>query len=197
MELLNSDASSDTIINHYKEVFAALENKTGQAGNTKPNTNTNANSDIESLNQITNNQASHIETLEAFLSELYDQNTLPSKQLGKYQNFILNMKEQAQRTEAYIAKLINKLTESEMCTQFLESELESAQEAVKTLMENIEEDDQDKSSETEKIQELEKLVERFTRESRDMLISIQMLQDENTMLKNKRDGKEILDGEGL
>ncbi|MBL4608524.1 MAG: hypothetical protein JKY01_11950 [Pseudomonadales bacterium] len=137
------------------------------------------------LSAIPSMQKQSISLLENFVSELREQNTLPLEQLDKYHNFVIELKLQFEKNEESFSQLKKVLAESEMCTQFLESELSAAQETVKTLMKNIEEDESagENSDNTEKVKDLEELVGRFTIESRDMLLSIQMLQDENNTLR--------------
>ena len=195
IELLNSDNPSEEIIPRYSQAFAAIPDKTEQKPIPDFSAEPNTENDIQSLNQITKNQAENVQVIGEFISELQEQNALPSKQMEQYHNFIINMKKQVEESDSFISSLIGKLSEAEMCSQFLESELAAAQEAVKSLMDNIEDDESTNSG--ERVEDLKKLVGQFALESRDMLQSIQKLQDENKQLRSQLDDKELMDGEGL
>ena len=197
IELLNADKPSDEIIPHYSQAFASLSDNTKQETTPENSSDSHTDTDIQSLNQITEDQAKNVKVISGFITELQEQNTLPSKQMEEYHNFLINMKKQVDESAVFISSLIRKLGESEMCSQFLESELAAAQEAIKTLMENIESDEAEKDN--DRIEDLNKLVGKFALESRDMMQSIQVLQDENKRLRDQLDAddEEIMDGEGL
>jgi hypothetical protein len=188
VELLKTGSSTDKIIAYYKDAFDLFKDHVPAHCSTTPS-NKASNDDILSLNKITKDQSENISILEAFLTELHEQNTLPAAQLNKYHNFIIDLKEQLSNTEQFVTGLDRKLREAEMCTNLLETELDAAQETIRGLMANVEENKPANSAnnDSEKVKDLEALVTQFTRESRDMLLSIQMLQDENNELRSKVD----------
>lgn len=190
IELLNTASSTEEIISHYKDALTTPPDQLLKNGHVEQD-ESSTNVDLHPLNKIAKDQADNISILEGFLAELHEQNTLPSEQMDKYHNFILNLKGQLNHTNQAVSGLERKLGESEMCTHLLESELEAAQETIKGLMTNIEDSgpvSPESGDTNEKVKDLEELVDRFTTESRDMLMSIQMLQDENSELRNKIDG---------
>jgi chromosome segregation ATPase len=186
MRLLQSDENPENIPKYYEECFIGISELFTEK--LSPASGTHA-EEKNSLVDISDTQSKNISEIEGFINELQEQNSLPLEQMGKYHNFLLGLKEQFKKNEASFNQLKQTLAESEMCTQFLESELAAAQETVKTLIENVAEDEpNDQTAESEeKIKDLEDLVGRFANESRDMLMSIQMLQDENAELRNKID----------
>ena len=184
MSLLQGDAKPEGIPKYYEECFKGISELFTEKLSPASGGHTEEKITLEEMPDMQNTQALEIE---GFINELQDQGIIPSEQMGKYNNFLLRLKEQFKKNEASFNQLKKTLVESEMCSQFLESELTAAQETVKTLIENVEENQaSDQSTENEeKIKDLEELVARFTNESRDMLMSIQMLQDENTELRKK------------
>ena len=186
MSILQSDAKPEDIPKHYEECFKGISELFNEKLSPTSGAHTEEKAALEEMPDIQNTQ---ILEIEGFINVLQDQGIIPIEQMGEYNNFLLRLKDQFKKNEASFLHLKQTLVESEMCSQFLESELAAAQETVKTLIENVEENGpNDQLTESEqKVKDLEELVDRFTNESRDMLMSIQMLQDENAELRNKID----------
>ncbi|MBV1871956.1 MAG: hypothetical protein KUG83_05360 [Gammaproteobacteria bacterium] len=214
MELLNQGSSSEEVIASYRGAFEALsegsipadspaadseDDDTGQ--DKEGNKDRNAN-DAKLLNQVTKDQAEDIKVLESFVFELREQGTIPSDQLDQYHNFVITMKKRVAQTDIFISTILDNLSESDICSRFLESELQAAQEAVKTLIENIEDDHQSAHTpnldeENEEKRSLVEMIERFAMDSREMMQAVHLLEDDNATLRARFESGDINDGEGL
>ncbi|MBV1869268.1 MAG: hypothetical protein KUG76_00050 [Gammaproteobacteria bacterium] len=214
IELLNQSSSSEEVIASYRSAFEALsegsiptdspaadseDDDTGQ--DKEGNKDKNAN-DAKLLNQVTKDQAKDIKVLESFVFELQEQGSVPSEQLEQYHNFVITMKKRVAQTDIFISTILDNLSESDICSQFLESELQAAQEAVKTLIENIEDDHQaahtsNLDGENEEKRSLVEMIERFAMDSREMMQAVHLLEDDNATLRARFESGGINDGEGL
>ena len=88
---------------------------------------------------IAKNKLSIIVQLQNFLDTLRDQKSLPNDKLNQFHNLIISLTDAHKSHEKQLAELQNVFNESQMCNAFLETELTSSQETVRSLLEIIEE----------------------------------------------------------
>lgn len=84
------------------------------------------------------NKLSSIVQLQNFLDALRDQKSLPNDKLNQFHNLIISLTDAHKSHEKQLAELQHAFNEAQMCNAFLETELTSSQETVRSLLEIIE-----------------------------------------------------------
>jgi hypothetical protein len=141
--LLKTGNAIELLETHYKAFFEeinALLSKHAQSQETLVDDEKNP-----SPNKTSEHKTNIITQLHEFLSVLREQKSLPNDQLNQCHNLIVDLTDVHKNHEKQLEKLQRSFNESQVCNTFLETELTSAQETVRSLLEIIEEKNADKN----------------------------------------------------
>lgn len=143
--LLKTGNAIELLETHYKAFFEeinALLTQHTQHHSQEPLVN---DENTPSLNKTSEHKTNIITQLHEFLSVLREQKSLPNDQLNQCHNLIVDLTDVHKYHEKQLEKLQRSFNESQVCNTFLETELTSAQETVRSLLEIIEEKNADKN----------------------------------------------------
>lgn len=148
VELLKKGGAIGLLETHYKDFFDEINTLLAKHTQLHPQEPPPNDKEDPSLNKTTGHKTNVIVQLREFLIMLREQKSLPDDQLNRYHNLIIDLTETHKNYEKQLEKLQRSFDESQICNTFLETELASAQETVRSLLEIIEEKNTDENSDS-------------------------------------------------
>lgn len=178
-------------LEEFKEMFASMQKKWQEAREQNleyykqlcelPNTSDNESEKVALLNQYNSSYEDVDELIENLIPIKLEKIEISTHEMDELNRNIEDSRAKIEAQQATIENLNKLIRESENYVAITRHELEKTEAQIKELEEGLEKSDEM----TKEMEAMQKIINRFAIESRDMLVSLQILEQENSDIRSK------------
>ena len=178
-------------LEEFKEMFASMQKKWQEAREQNleyykqlcelPNTSDNESEKVALLNQYNSSYEDVDELIENLIPIKLEKIEISTHEMEELNRNIEDSRAKIEAQQATIENLNKLIRESENYVAITRHELEKTEAQIKELEEALEKSDEM----TKEMEAMQKIINRFAIESRDMLVSLQILEQENSDIRSK------------